>query len=473
MGKIGKLLLFSEHYNISGSKLSDMGIFNPILNLDTRLFIDPILLKTSKHETINQDAVIEYNKYFSTIISLLSLSNQSNDFAWKNAVKQLPEKEIDGTCLGYGTNSISGRRISDKVILSLISTAKEIVDLGIKDPELFSILQLFNKGIGPDTISDIATRAIHKSLLKFSAAKARILGIPLVRVEIDGEEFDVIPNPLRRKSHILLLPNDILRNLPVVNNWDDIDNAASFNSNLRHRVNRLVGEIFKQKTQDAKARYISDIMKDKDAISSLIEVIKGYKGRAYNQNIDNDRIIVWEKATELIQQEPCDRKTFKKSQEGLNELVITIIERFQFFIEYKGLNKLLWKEDKNSRCKESVAQLIFHAVALIYCQANNVDVSPETDTGTGLVDFKFSSGYRNKVVVEIKYSDNPQLIHGLEVQLQQYLKSEEADKGYYVVLDVGKLESKLQALEKFCNNIHAKTEIIYIDANLKKSASKR
>jgi len=473
MGKIGKLLLFSEHYNISGSKLSDMGIFNPILNLDTRLFIDPILLKTSKHETINQDAVKEYNTYFSTIISLLSHSKQSNDFAWKNAVKQLPEKEIDGTCLGYGTNSISGRRISDKVKLSLISTAKEIVDLGIKDPELFSILQLFNKGIGPDTISDIATRAIHKSLLKFSATKARILGIPLVRVEIDGEEFDVIPNPLRRKSHILLLPNDILRNLPVVNNWDDIADAASFNSNLRHRVNRLVGEIFKQKTHNAKARYISDIMKDKDAISDLVEVIKGYKGKAYNQNIDNDRIIVWEKATELIKQEPCDKRAFEKSQKGLNELVITVIERFQFLIEDKGLNKLLWKEDKKSRCKESVAQLIFHAVALIYCEANDVDINPETDTGTGLIDFKFSSGYRSKVVVEIKYSDNPQLIHGIEIQLQQYLKSEKADKGYYVVLDVGKLGSKPQALEKFCNNTHAKTEIIYIDAKLKKSASKR
>ncbi|MDH6312660.1 hypothetical protein M2137_001435 [Parabacteroides sp. PFB2-10] len=473
MGKIGKLILFSEYFGIDSKEMSEIGIFNPILNLDTRLFIDPILLKTSIHEIINTDAAQEYRTYFSNIISLLALSKQPDDFAWKNALKQLPEKEIDGTCLGYGTNSISGRRMNEDIKFSLITTAKGIIDLGIKDPELFSILPLFNKGIGPDTISDIATRAIHKSLLKFSAAHAKILKIPTERVDLYGEEWDVITNPIRRKSHILLLPNDILRNLPIVNDWNDIADAASFNSNLRHKINRLVAEIFKQKTKESRANYISEIMHDKSAILDFIEVIRGCKGDAYNQLVDNDRIVVFSKAAEIIQQQPCDKRSFRKNKSGLEELVATIIDRFQFLVEDKGLNKLLWKEDKKNRCKESVAQLIFHAVALIYCQANDIDVSPETDTGTGLIDFKFSDGYRNKIIVEIKYSDNPSLLHGLEKQLQQYLKSEECDKGYYVVLDVGKLDSKLDKMNKLNNDAQIKSEIFYIDAQLKKSASKK
>lgn len=473
MGKIKNLVMFSEHFNVDRKVLSDMGVFNPILNLDTRLFIDPILLKTSKHNIIKKDAVIEYNKYFATIISLLSNSAQKDDYAWKNALLQLPEKEIDGTCLGYGTNSISGRRMDDKVKLSLISTANEIIKLGIKDPELFSILPLFNKGIGPDTISDITTKAIHKSLLAFSAAKAKELNIPTIKMDIEGEAFDVIPNPLRKKSHILLLPNDILRHLPVVNDWDDIANVAAFNHDLRCRVNRLLSDLFKQKTKEAKSRYIASLISNKDVISDLVRIVKGHKGKAYDQKIDNDRIVVWEKASELISKEPCEKLLFDNSAKGLEQVVAKIIERFQFLIEEKGLNKLLWKEDKKSRCRECVAQLIFHAVALIYCQANNVDVNPETDTGSGLIDFKFSNGYQNKIIVEIKYSDNPQLIHGLKVQLQQYLKSEETDHGYYVVLDVGRLGLKPTQLEKINNDSKTKTEIYYIDAKLKKSASKR
>lgn len=473
MGKIKNLVMFSEHFNVDRKMLFDMGVFNPILNLDTRLFIDPILLKTSKHSFIKEDAVIEYNKYFATIISLLSNSEQKDDYAWKTALLQLPEKEIDGTCLGYGTNSISGRRMDDKVKLSLISTANEIIKLGIKDSELFSILPLFNKGIGPDTISDITTKAIHKSLLTFSATKAKELNIPTVKTEIDGEAFDVIPNPLRKKSHILLLPNDILRHLPVVNDWEDIANAASFNHDLRCRVNRLLGDLFRQKTKEAKNRYIASLISNKDVISDLVRIVKGHKGKAYDQRIDNDRIVVWEKASELISKEPCEKLLFDNSAKGLEQVVAKIIERFQFLIEEKGLNKLLWKEDKKGRCREGVPQLIFHAVALLYCQANNIDVSPETDTGTGLIDFKFSKGYNNKIVVELKYSDNPNLIHGLEVQLMQYLKSEQADMGYYVVLDVGKLGIKPRKLQEINNNLVMKTEICYIDARLKPSASKK
>ena len=45
---------------------------------------------------------------------------------------------------------------------------------------------------------------------------------------------------------------------------------------------------------------------------------------------------------------------------------------------------------------ESSAQLLFFSVAQIYCLANNIDVSPETDSGNGSVDFKFSNGYNNK-----------------------------------------------------------------------------
>ena len=74
MGKIREIVLFSDYFKIDRSVLKSKGIFDPAINLDTRLFIDPLLLKSSRHDIIRNDAYREYQDYFSKIVSLLSLS---------------------------------------------------------------------------------------------------------------------------------------------------------------------------------------------------------------------------------------------------------------------------------------------------------------------------------------------------------------------------------------------------------------
>ena len=131
MGKINKLVLFSDYFNISRTILEERGVFDPIINLDTHLFIDPLLLKSSKHSIIQQDATKEYNAYFSKLAELLSLALEDDDEYFKEAAyKQLPTKEIDGTCLGFGTNSISGRGMPEETRKSIIKTASKIVKAG-------------------------------------------------------------------------------------------------------------------------------------------------------------------------------------------------------------------------------------------------------------------------------------------------------------------------------------------------------
>ena len=57
-----------------------------------------------------------------------------NDIAWRTAYKKLLFREIKGTCLGYGASSIHDRGPGPKLARRLTATAKEIVDLGIRDP---------------------------------------------------------------------------------------------------------------------------------------------------------------------------------------------------------------------------------------------------------------------------------------------------------------------------------------------------
>ena len=157
------------------------------------------------------------------------------------------------------------------------------------------------------------------------------------------------------------------------------------------------------------------------------------------------------------------------------ETVLAITQRFKTLIERKGLWRLLWR-DKQSPHHERNAQLLFLAVADAYCQANNLDLTPEAGTGSGPVDFKVSRGYHLRLLVEIKLSTNSKVIEGYSKQLQQYKDSEDALNAIFVVIDVGKMGKKDTALLKVKNAAVGRGEpvsdIQFVDGRRKKSATK-
>ncbi len=95
---------------------------------------------------------------------------------------------------------------------------------------------------------------------------------------------------------------------------------------------------------------------------------------------------------------------------------------------------------------EKSAQRLFFAIAYAYCKANNIDLTPEADTGNGPVDFKLSTGFSGRVLVEIKLSTNTKGGRWLFEAARRYREAEEAAAGYYVVLDVGQMGRKHERL---------------------------
>ena len=474
MAKIISPVLFSQYFKIDPNILEDDYIFDPILNLDTLLFIDPLLLNTSLYKIIREQSTIQLKTFYENIISLLQISKKKNDFAYKTAFDLIPKKEVDGTFLGYGTSSSSGRGISTNNRERIIETAREIINVGVQDPELFIILPLFNKGIGADTISDITTAAIKKSLLDFTATYTKKLKIKTIKYSIDGEEVDIIKNPLRKKiTPIILLPCDILRKLPFASSWDEIEDAAYKNSELRKKFNRYVGMIFKAKTKKQKQQQLASLMKNKEGINTLFEIIKSSKINPYDFKKDNECIMFPRHVSKIITENNLELSVKNYDMDDLKKVVITIIKQFKFLIEEKGMNTLLWK-DKKTPNKEETAQKIFQCVADSYCRANDIDINRETSTGVGNVDFKFSHGFSKRIIVEIKLSTNYNIVNGFTTQLASYKKSEETLSGYYVVIDVGNMGDKYDKLQELYNSDKKKlSEIFYIDALHKPSASKR
>ena len=168
--------------------------------------------------------------------------------------------EKRGTCLGYGAESISGAGFGQEKTLNLITNAKAAIELGIKNPNLFLVLSIFEKNVGPDLISDMVTNIIYEDLCRITEdfVSKLDIDIPTHSFNIKSQKFNLPVNRLSsRPVPVILIPEDILRDLPVATDHEGVSAAASYNSQLRDKVSKQVGgdmEVKKAERQGFKIR---------------------------------------------------------------------------------------------------------------------------------------------------------------------------------------------------------------------------
>jgi hypothetical protein len=475
MGRIKNPRLFSQEFEVDPKRISALGLLDPILNGDTRLFIDPILIRSSKNPTIVSRGLKDFADHFGSIIRLLTNSAARDDLAWRNAARIFRLDELPSLCLGFGGDTTRGRSVDHATQGRLLQTAKEIVDLGIRDPELFSLIGLLESGVGPDTIGDMTAHAMLPALIEITVHAAKELGVKVKDAYLDGNEARLPFNRFSEKP-LLLVPYDILRDLPVASDWSDISRAAQENQNIRNRVNKLIGGIWELKLKEQKDQIRASALSSGDAFKTFLDAAHLLSEDSYDFNSDLEGHRVFRDALETI----AKRFPLKigqpdaKNHAELKKIVDQIVDHFKDLIEKNGINYLLW--DKNRPRKEKAAQRLFFAVADVYCRANNIDISPESDSGGGPVDFKFSSGYSGRLLVEIKLSTG-KVVHGYKSQLKVYEEAEKSFESIFLILDVGDMGTKLKSILQEKNARAAQSErtpeIMVVDAKQKPSASRR
>jgi hypothetical protein len=163
-----------------------------------------------------------------------------------------------------------------------------------------------------------------------------------------------------------------------------------------------------------------------------------------------------------------------KSPNDIFRVAMESLQIFKHHVENGNLWEELWIGNNPKR--ERAAQLIYHAIADCFCKANNIDITPEGNMGGGPVDFKFSSGYSSRVLVELKRSGGT-VRHGYEKQLEFYKEASQTEWGIYVVIDFGDGAGKIRQIEKIRQSRLASgkraSEIIVINARRRESSSKR
>lgn len=246
---------------------------------------------------------------------------------------------------------------------------------------------------------------------------------------------------------------------------------------LRQGVSSDLGRIWQAKTKREKAELRKYMLEDPRAFQALVNTAHKAPKDAYDGDADPAGVIVWRPIRESVARTYPLSLSLPKSPgaQELLDFVKQIIEQFKILVEDKGLWKLMYHN--NVPRPEHNAQMLFFAVADAYCKANNIDLSPEVDSGNGPVDFKLSHGHQAKVLVEIKLSKNHKLVAGYTKQLEAYKDAEETTKAVYLVLDVGQMGNKAKQLAMEQTRQRGAqlpvSEIVIVDATQQPSASKR
>jgi len=203
----------------------------------------------------------------------------------------------------------------------------------------------------------------------------------------------------RPTTPVLLVPEAILDELPKMDDssfWDWVYNTQ--NEQLRKELGMLITDRVDRNTIIARAKQSPRITR-----AFGIRYAQRYRERPpapYDFTVDPSfKVRPMEAAQEIASharvEPPPDTESFCA-------FVADLIADFKWMVEDRGIWRAFWSGTK--RYTEQQAQHLFHAATLLICLDRDIELSPESNAGSGPVDFKFSHGWRRKAVVELKFA---------------------------------------------------------------------
>lgn len=464
-------MFVSEYFRLNEAQLSKMkslDVFDALLDVDSNFFINIIRLKDATIPEF-KEAYQAINKFFSDIATLLDAADNPSDKdkMYCSALKRFHFHEVNGINLGFsksGKGSGWGKDTSEKVL----SDAYQIVKKGSKQPEIFHLVSLFEEGMGPDRLSDMIATIIEPQIKKYTLRVMSELGItPEKYPSLRFQTNKLVHNPYK-KTPILLLPTEILHEIPIAKDWDDIDRVVSENEAIRREISEDIGNEWRRWASSAKKRFLKEnIFLQPDVCSRVIEDYRKQKLPVYDPKNDYNYL------AELFLRSIKQTGLLKRVVDYPSSLEAThaIINIFKDWVE----NNRGWAEiqDAPTKKREKAVQRFMHLGAKYYVENNNLDFSCEADEGRGPVDIKLSRG-TDKTIAEIKLSSNSQYLHGYHTQISEYGSAERTANMIYVFVDIGNPRRRKTLIEAHKKDLESGIkcpELVIIDAMEKKAAS--
>lgn len=474
-------MLFSQHFRIE--KGAEEEWFDPILDHDTKLFIDPFLIFSTKHpqfQGTHKKIIDFFNRAFELAATSRGVRYSTH---YRKLLDLLVFPEVSELCLGYTSTGTSGAGSGQGFSKLIAAGILQSIAAGITNVAHFEEIGLLHEGISCDRISDICANLLKEELIAYTQKICDLHKLPTRPVHTLLFNVDYLIwrprsiqlpwNPYENKP-ILLVPSEFLRRLPTINPeefWDYLwDNEGE---RLRNEFN------FEVKSNVRKHDIIRIAQENLFLVRNYVEFVeKRFKPLAYDLRQDIAGLYQWEAQTfKYTQANPLSLGT-PNTQNDFYTLIKTIVEQFRHFVEEEQGYKLLWNDRPRTSKSEEAAQLLFAGIVKHYCRANNIDVSREVETGRGPVDFKFSRGYEFQALLEVKLAKNSKFWHGIEQQVPKYLQATQISSGVYLVVyhmskERRKIENLKNLIDSLSKRLGVNLDVVVVDATwFKPSASK-
>jgi hypothetical protein len=172
----------TDHFHLNKEAFGRSGAFDAILDEDTPLFINPSLLKktTIPELTNSYETVLEH---FRHLIKILEQSSKKGDAAYKDAFAFFKYNEAPEICLGHGKQNTAGERHGTWIKERILSTVRDMVQAGIKEPETFEVAAWLAPQMGPDRVSDMLASISRNSLRSYSTRVFKESGLKTKRFQ--------------------------------------------------------------------------------------------------------------------------------------------------------------------------------------------------------------------------------------------------------------------------------------------------
>jgi len=110
-------VLLSKYFGIDQAALDQARLIDPFIDIDTELFVDPVLLEKSSYDIIKKEALEAFKKHFENFIRLLAISEKEFDPALGSGPRRLLDltEPPPENGLGYGSTGRSGSSRPEEV----------------------------------------------------------------------------------------------------------------------------------------------------------------------------------------------------------------------------------------------------------------------------------------------------------------------------------------------------------------------
>jgi hypothetical protein len=425
-------LYFSTAFGIA--EPDETAWYDPVLVRDNAVFVDPFLLDYSGEPEFD-GASSELYEHFRVPFRLLA------DDPAARVKDMLDFPEMPETCLGYTASGTRGSGSGAHFAGQIREAMLVAISAGLLSPRHFEEVGLLSPGLGPDRISDITCRVIAPRLIAYTGRVASEFGVPvssqrlwsygrkdgrIERIPIFGE-LPINPNSGRS---ILLVPKSILRKLPTINP-DEFEDYLweAHGAELRDKFNVAVKE-------DLGGQVLELARSNPTWVRDYVGWEENRGPRPYRFDRDPDGFgslgRYWYDVGRSI--EPVQGVAPTSAPEVL-EFVRFLNRHFKDGIERNRGYETLYHDAACTKPRtEKAVQRVYGLMARGVCELCGVTMSPETNAGTGPVDFKFSTNYHATVLVELKLIKNSKFWDGPGAQLPEYLAAHDATTGMLVAI---------------------------------------